>query len=31
VMRILDPTSAQLGIESLGYEEDQKNTYLQIT
>jgi type IV pilus assembly protein PilB len=28
VMRILDPTSAQLGIESLGYEEDQKNTYL---
>jgi len=29
VLRILDPTSAQLGIEALGYEDDQKNLYLQ--
>ncbi|MEK9592319.1 MAG: ATPase, T2SS/T4P/T4SS family, partial [Luminiphilus sp.] len=28
VLRILDPTSAQLGIEALGYEEDQKALYL---
>lgn len=28
VMRILDPTSAQMGIDSLGYEEDQKELYL---
>jgi type IV pilus assembly protein PilB len=28
VMRILDPGSARLGIEALGYEEDQKNLYL---
>ncbi len=28
VMRILDPTSAQLGIDALGYEEDQKQLYL---
>ncbi|MGC8697802.1 MAG: type IV-A pilus assembly ATPase PilB, partial [Halothiobacillus sp.] len=28
VLRILDPTSAQLGIDSLGYEEDQKQLYL---
>ncbi len=28
VMRILDPTSAQLGIDILGYEEDQKQLYL---
>jgi len=28
VMRILDPTSAQLGIDALGYEEDQKELYL---
>jgi len=28
VMRILDPTSAQLGIDVLGYEEDQKQQYL---
>jgi len=28
VMRILDPTSAQLGIDVLGYEEDQKKLYL---
>ncbi|OYV28983.1 MAG: type IV-A pilus assembly ATPase PilB [Halothiobacillus sp. 20-54-6] len=28
VLRILDPTSAQLGIDSLGYEEDQKQLYM---
>ncbi len=28
VLRILDPTSAQLGIDALGYEEDQKQLYL---
>ncbi|WP_342244842.1 type IV-A pilus assembly ATPase PilB [Pseudomonas sp. OTU5201] len=28
VMRILDPTSAQMGIDALGYEEDQKELYL---
>jgi type IV pilus assembly protein PilB len=28
VLRILDPTSAQLGIDMLGYEEEQKNLYL---
>ncbi len=28
VMRILDPTSAQLGIDALGYEPDQKDLYL---
>ena len=28
VLRILDPTSAQLGIDVLGYEEDQKEIYL---
>lgn len=30
VMRILDPTSAQLGIDALGYEEDQKKIFLDI-
>jgi type IV pilus assembly protein PilB len=30
VLRILDPTSAQLGIDALGYEEDQKETFLKI-
>lgn len=30
VLRILDPTSAQLGIDALGYEEDQKATFLDI-
>jgi type IV pilus assembly protein PilB len=29
VLRILDPTSAQLGIDMLGYEEDQKQLYLE--
>ena len=29
VLRILDPASAQLGIEALGYEEDQKALYLE--
>lgn len=29
VLRILDPTSAQLGIDVLGYEEDQKQIYLE--
>lgn len=29
VMRILDPTSAQLGIDALGYEEKQKQLYLE--
>ena len=28
VLRILDPTSAQLGIDVLGYDEQQKNLYL---
>jgi len=28
VLRILDPTSAQMGIDALGYEEDQKEAYL---
>ena len=27
VLRILDPTSAQLGIDALGYEEQQKELY----
>lgn len=30
VLRILDPTSAQVGIESLGYEEDQKAAYVEV-
>lgn len=29
VLRILDPTSAQIGIESLGFEEDQKQIFLE--
>jgi len=29
VLRILDPTSAQLGIDVLGYEEDQKQTFME--
>jgi type IV pilus assembly protein PilB len=29
VMRILDPTSAQMGIDALGYEESQKELYLE--
>ncbi|MEP6389312.1 MAG: type IV-A pilus assembly ATPase PilB [Halioglobus sp.] len=28
VLRILDPSSAQMGIEALGYEDDQKDIYL---
>lgn len=28
VMRILDPTSAQMGIDALGYEEDQKKLFM---
>ena len=28
VLRILDPSSAQMGIDALGYEEDQKKLYL---
>lgn len=28
VLRILDPTSAQMGIDALGYEEDQKELYM---
>jgi type IV pilus assembly protein PilB len=28
VLRILDPTSAQLGIDALGYEEDQKELFM---
>ncbi|WP_070987641.1 type IV-A pilus assembly ATPase PilB [Halofilum ochraceum] len=28
VLRILDPSSAQMGIEKLGYEEDQKQLYM---
>jgi len=30
VLRILDPSSAQLGIDALGYEEDQKKIFLEI-
>ena len=30
VLRILDPTSAQVSIESLGYEDDQKEAYLKV-
>jgi type IV pilus assembly protein PilB len=30
VLRILDPTSAQLGIDVLGYEEDQKAIFMEI-
>ena len=29
VMRILDPSSAKMGIDALGYEEDQKKLYLE--
>ncbi len=29
VLRILDPSSAQMGIDALGYEEDQKKLYLE--
>jgi len=29
VLRILDPTSAQLGIDALGYEEDQKKVFME--
>ncbi|MDO6562901.1 type IV-A pilus assembly ATPase PilB [Amphritea sp. 1_MG-2023] len=29
VLRILDPTSAQMGIEALGYDEDQKDLFMQ--
>ena len=29
VLRILDPTSAQMGIEALGYEDDQKELYME--
>jgi len=29
VLRILDPTSAQLGIDMLGYEQEQKNLYME--
>ncbi|MEH6469141.1 MAG: type IV-A pilus assembly ATPase PilB [Porticoccus sp.] len=29
VLRILDPASAQVGIESLGYEDDQKQAYME--
>lgn len=29
VMRILDPSSAQMGIDALGYEEDQKALYME--
>ena len=29
VLRILDPTSAQMGIDALGYEEDQKALFMQ--
>jgi type IV pilus assembly protein PilB len=29
VLRILDPTSAQMGIDALGYEEEQKAMYMQ--
>ena len=30
VLRILDPSSAQLGIDALGYEEDQKEIFMKI-
>lgn len=30
VLRILDPTSAQLGIDALGYEDDQKKIFLEV-
>ncbi|MBE9532494.1 MAG: type IV-A pilus assembly ATPase PilB, partial [Proteobacteria bacterium] len=30
VLRILDPTSAQLGIDALGYEQDQKELFLEV-
>jgi len=30
VLRILDPTSAQLGVDALGFEEDQKQHLLQV-
>jgi type IV pilus assembly protein PilB len=30
VLRILDPTSAQLGIDVLGYEEDQKAIFMEV-
>ncbi len=30
VLRILDPSSAKMGIEALGYEEDQKEAYLRV-
>ena len=30
VLRILDPTSAQMGIDALGYDEDQKEAYLKV-
>ena len=30
VMRILDPTSAQLGIDALGFEEDQKQALMKV-
>ena len=30
VLRILDPSSAQMGIDALGYEEDQKEMYLKV-
>ena len=30
VCRLLDPSSAQLGIDALGYEEDQKKLYLEM-
>ena len=29
VLRILDPTSAQMGIDALGYEKDQKSLYME--
>lgn len=29
VMRILDPTSAQMGIDALGYDEEQKNLFME--
>ena len=30
VLRILDPTSAQMGIDALGYEPDQKEMYMKV-
>ena len=30
VLRILDPTSAQMGIDALGYEEEQKDMYMKV-